>query len=73
MSIPQEIKVNGTPKSLLKKVIKGIIPDNIINRPKQGFSAPIGKWLCGVLARQVREALLEGKLRRQGFFDYSYV
>src|SRR6266550_900216 len=38
MSIPAEVKVrNGTLKYILKKAVRGVIPDELIDRPKQGF------------------------------------
>ena len=45
MSIPSELKTkNGTLKYILKKAVRGIIPDKIIDREKQGFAAPIKEW-----------------------------
>jgi asparagine synthase (glutamine-hydrolysing) len=45
MSIPSNIKYKFNDlKYILKKSVKGIIPDEIINRKKQGFAAPIEDW-----------------------------
>lgn len=45
MSIPPEMKMkNGTLKYILKKAVRGVIPDEIIDRKKQGFAAPIKEW-----------------------------
>lgn len=35
---------HGERKGLLKQVARNYLPDHIINRPKQGFSIPIGEW-----------------------------
>lgn len=35
---------NGQRKGLLKQVARNYLPDHIINRPKQGFAIPVGKW-----------------------------
>ena len=44
LTIPEEILVNtSSTKSLLKKVARSHIPDQIIDRKKQGFRAPIGE------------------------------
>lgn len=47
MSIKPEIKTpdRKTTKNILKKAVKGIIPDEIIQRKKQGFWAPVTEWL----------------------------
>jgi len=40
--IPLNLKIkNNTPKYILKKSLKNIVPDNIIKRKKQGFDVPI--------------------------------
>jgi len=46
LTIPENIIFNSkTTKPLLKKVAENHIPEQIINRKKQGFRAPIGEWL----------------------------
>ena len=47
MSIPERQKIpdRKTTKYLLKKAVEPILPNNIINRPKQGFWAPVSEWL----------------------------
>lgn len=45
MRIPPEVKTrNGTLKYILKKAVRGVIPDEIIDRKKQGFAAPMQEW-----------------------------
>ena len=45
MAIPESLKTkNGTLKYILKKALRGVIPDEIIDRKKQGFAAPINEW-----------------------------
>jgi len=45
MSIPEAVKTrNGTLKYILKKSVRGIIPDELIDRKKQGFGMPIYEW-----------------------------
>ncbi|MDC0586991.1 asparagine synthase (glutamine-hydrolyzing) [Gammaproteobacteria bacterium] len=44
-SIPTDIKTkDGVLKYILKKSVRGIIPDEIIDREKQGFAAPVDEW-----------------------------
>jgi asparagine synthase (glutamine-hydrolysing) len=45
MSIPAAVKTrNGTLKHILKKAVRGVIPDEIIDRKKQGFAVPVNEW-----------------------------
>lgn len=44
--LPSDLKLrNGTSKYLLKKSMKGILPNNMLNRPKKGFGIPLTSWL----------------------------
>ena len=60
MSIPAATKtIDGNLKSILKKAVRGVIPDEIIDRKKQGFAAPISEWFSGDLGRVARDQLKE--------------
>lgn len=72
--LPTHYKLNGLKtKYLLKKAAKGIVPDEIINRRKKGFGIPISRWLTGDLKDFMLHYLEEGRIRRQGFFNYPYI
>jgi asparagine synthase (glutamine-hydrolysing) len=44
--LPHEAKFrNGETKYILKKALRGIIPDHAIDRPKKGFGMPLSRWL----------------------------
>ncbi len=58
MSIPQSLKTkNGVSKYILKKAVRGLIPDELIDRPKQGFGVPVYEWLYDKLGLKMREEL----------------
>lgn len=60
MSIPAAAKTrNGTLKHILKKAVRGVIPDEVIDRRKQGFGAPIHEWLLDRLGDTARRELGE--------------
>jgi len=60
MSISQEMKTRGgTLKYILKKAVRGLIPDEIIDRPKQGFGVPIHEWFLDKLGAEIRAELIE--------------
>jgi len=50
MSIPSALKTkNGTLKYVLKQAVRGLIPDALITRPKQGFGVPVDEMFMGPL------------------------
>lgn len=58
MSIPPELKMkNGQLKYILKKSVRGIIPDEVIERKKQGFAAPMKEWFEEGLGDVARKEL----------------
>jgi asparagine synthase (glutamine-hydrolysing) len=60
MSIPAELKIRGGElKYILRKALRGIIPDQIIDRKKQGFAAPIEEWFNQGLGEVAKVQLKE--------------
>jgi asparagine synthase (glutamine-hydrolysing) len=58
MNLPMEVKVEGgIAKSLLKQSARGLLPDDVIDRPKMGFGAPMLEWLRGRFGEAVRAEL----------------
>jgi asparagine synthase (glutamine-hydrolysing) len=51
MSLPGEFKLrDGVSKYVLRRAMEGLLPDQILGRPKRGFGPPFGAWLrAGVL------------------------
>jgi asparagine synthase (glutamine-hydrolysing) len=69
LSIPSALKVkNGTLKYILKKAVRGLIPDRIIDRPKQGFGVPVDEMLTGGF-RAYAAGEVEQFARRSGLLD----
>lgn len=73
-SLPPALKLGGTTtKHFFKHAMKGILPDDIINRRKEGFSIPIKNWLKTDLKGLMSDFLSEGKIKDAGLFNYNYV
>jgi asparagine synthase (glutamine-hydrolysing) len=73
-SLPDNFKRRGTQgKWLLKQVMRGKLPDAIIDRPKKGFGIPLSHWLRNELRPLCEELLEPGRIAREGIFDPGYV
>jgi asparagine synthase (glutamine-hydrolysing) len=63
------LRLHGTTtKWLLKKAARGLVPDETLDRKKQGFAMPIGRWLKGPLRPLLEETLSEKHLAATGLF-----
>ena len=73
-SIPANLKVRGSEKKwILREALRGWLPDDLLDRPKQGFSIPENDWLRGDLASWAREVLLDPGTIERGYFDRAAV
>ena len=71
MGLPLSMRVrDGSGKWLLKRAVRGLIPDEIIDRPKMGFGAPVREWLAGPFGAFAEQRLLGD---RTGLFDRQVV
>jgi asparagine synthase (glutamine-hydrolysing) len=72
--IPGPHKIRGfSTKRVLKRAVRGLIPEAVIRRRKHGFSVPIDPWFRGDLSTFTFEILLDDRTRKRGFFDSGAV
>lgn len=60
-------------KNVLRKAMLEFLPESIINRKKQGFSAPDESWYRGENAGYVKELLLNKKTASADFINPKYM
>lgn len=74
INLASGLKIDGgEKKAVLKKALEPDVPGDLLYRPKQGFSVPIGEWFRGPLRDKLRSALNGGILADSGLFDMSEV
>jgi asparagine synthase (glutamine-hydrolysing) len=65
LSLPGNWKLSGTPKKLLVGALAGSLPDEIVHRPKRGFTLPFERWMRERLRSEI-EPVLYAKRIDQG-------
>ncbi len=73
MSMPPELKLKEGGKYPLKRIARGLIPDEVIDRPKGYFPVPALKYLRGEVLQWVREILGSRACRERGLLRRDYV
>ncbi|MFP5380384.1 MAG: asparagine synthetase B family protein, partial [Vicinamibacteria bacterium] len=68
-SMPGSLKMRGGQRKwVLKEAMRGVLPDRILTRRKEGFSIPIKQWLRGELQPMMRTLLAPERIRSRGLF-----
>jgi asparagine synthase (glutamine-hydrolysing) len=68
--VPAELRYkHSVKKYLLKRSLEGLLPDDILPRPKMGFGVPLDTWFRGAAASFAKDILLSQTCRERGFFD----
>lgn len=72
--MPRQLKLKGfTTKYILRKIAGKLLPAQIINKKKHGFTVPISQWLRRELRDFTCDILNSVKTKKRGYFDAKYV
>lgn len=73
--IPFKLKIKNwnNKKYILKEALRGLVPDEIMFRPKMGFGVPIDAWFREELKQYTRDILLSAKALNRGMFKKEYI
>jgi asparagine synthase (glutamine-hydrolysing) len=73
MAIPEADKLrNGELKHALKQAVRGLLPNSVIDRPKQGFGVPVQEWLFDRMGPAIRSEI-DWLTQQTDFFDAAGV
>ncbi len=74
LGLATPLKVRGLAKKrLLRQALAPLLPKEVLQGPKQGFSIPVAAWLRGPLQPFAREVLSAESISRQGWLDPGIV
>ncbi len=69
-TLPPHLKQNGrTGKYIFKRAMEGLLPHDVIYRPKTGFGIPLRAWMRGPIQLKLRDYLSPESLSRRGIFN----
>jgi asparagine synthase (glutamine-hydrolysing) len=74
--LPERWIVRGlTKRYLFKRAMRGILPEEILRKKKQGFGLPVAAWLRadGPFKAMVRETLFDARARARGWWQPAFV
>ena len=72
--LPEDMKLSGgRTKVALKRALRGVVPDAVLDRRKMGFNAPMDRWLRGELRELSHDLLLSRRSRDRGYFQPWFV
>lgn len=72
--LPPSMKIrHGCGKWPLRTILHRHVPAKLVERPKAGFTVPIGQWLRGPLRDWAESLISERRLRNDGFLDGTQI
>jgi asparagine synthase (glutamine-hydrolysing) len=72
--LPVEFKLDDSvSKKILKDIVHDLVPEQLMNRPKTGFTLPIYAWLRGDLSYLIDDFLSKEALSISGLFDVDFL
>jgi asparagine synthase (glutamine-hydrolysing) len=73
-SIPAELKVRGREKKwILREALRDWLPGDVLDRPKQGFTPPVGHWFRNELRELSRDVLRDEQSMARSYFKPAEV
>jgi asparagine synthase (glutamine-hydrolysing) len=74
LALPPDMKYRKPHgKHILREAVRGTVPDEILDRPKQGFGTPMVEWLRGDFGRRAQETVRRSSLLERGVLDADRV
>jgi asparagine synthase (glutamine-hydrolysing) len=73
-SLPERLKLRRwTTKYVLRQSMKGVLPEQILTRPKLGFPVPVDAWFRGPYAQVLDDYVLSSRALERGIFNADTV
>jgi len=68
--LPFQAKLSvTTTKRILKRALRGLVPQEVLGRPKKGFGIPVARWIRGQLRPLFEDLFSEKNLEESGLLQ----
>src|SRR5256885_1244454 len=74
LGLPLDMKLRGlSSKFLLKRALRGVLPEQILRRPKKGFGIPVAEWFRGPVREEMQAVVFPERIGREGLLRAAEV
>ena len=74
LNLPPHMKLSRSrTKIILRRAVKRLVPDLVLEKPKEGFSIPMKHWLGSSLKPMMMDLLSRETIERRGYFNPQVV
>ncbi len=74
LRVPSRWRFSGWQlKGLMRDMLRGLLPNEVLRAPKQGFMVPMARWLREDLREMAHDLLSDGAVRKRGYVNPAYV
>jgi len=74
LNLPPHMKLNRSrTKIIMRRAVRRLVPDLVLEKPKEGFSIPMKHWLGSSLKPMMLDLLAENSVHQRGYFKPQVV
>jgi asparagine synthase (glutamine-hydrolysing) len=74
LRVPSQVRFAGWQlKGFMRRMLHGLVPNQILRAPKQGFMVPMARWLREDLREMAHDLLSDDVIRDRGYVKPAYV
>jgi asparagine synthase (glutamine-hydrolysing) len=74
LNLPPQMKLSRSrTKIIMRRALKRLVPDLVLEKPKEGFSIPMKHWLGTSLKPMMMDLLARETVQRRGYFHPGVV
>ena len=74
LRVPSRLRFSGWQlKGFMREMLRGLLPNEVLHAPKQGFMVPMARWLREDLRELAHDLLSDDAIKKRGYIKPAYV